>query len=179
MTFPRLSVLRILPRIKGLILDVDGILTDGTLLYGSSGEEMKSFHVRDGHGLVLLIRSGFSVGIISGRSGPATRHRLSELGLTDVFLGIRDKMDAFRTLLAKWNLDPQQVAVMGDDVTDLPILNSSGLSITVSDAHPSVKFQADWITESPGGKGAVRQVADLLLFNRKKECSSRKEDFLC
>ena len=179
MAFPPLQVLRVLPRIRALILDVDGILTDGTLLYGNNGEEMKSFHVRDGHGLVLLRRSGFPVGIISGRKGSATEHRLSELGITDYFLGIREKKEAFRTLLDRWNLSAEQVAVMGDDVTDLDLLRSAGLSITVPDAHPSVLASADLITETPGGKGAVRQIADLLLFTLKKGRPPGKEDFLC
>jgi 3-deoxy-D-manno-octulosonate 8-phosphate phosphatase (KDO 8-P phosphatase) len=179
MAFPRLSVLRILPGIKGLILDVDGILTDGTLLFGEQGEEMKSFHVRDGHGLVLLLRSKFPVGIISGRKGAATERRMSELGIRDVFLGMRDKREAFNTLLARWNLLARQVAVMGDDVTDLEILRSAGLSIAVPDSHPTVLASVDWVTEFPGGRGAVREVADLLLFQLTKGGTPGKEDFLC
>ncbi len=173
-----LPVLRRLPSIRGLVLDVDGVLTDGRLSFGPT-EEMKSFHVRDGHGVALLLRSGFPVGIISGRSGAATERRLADLGIQDFFLGIRDKSQAFDTLLSRWKLEPDQVAAMGDDVTDLVLLRRAGLFIAVSDSHPSVLQRADWVTSAPGGQGAVRQVSDALLFVRNRKCRDKGEDHLC
>ncbi|EQD24378.1 MAG: bifunctional protein HldE [Leptospirillum sp. Group IV 'UBA BS'] len=173
-----LAVLRRLPSIRALVLDVDGVLTDGRLSFGPP-DELKSFHVRDGHGLALLLRSGFPVGIISGRSGAAAKRRLADLGIRDFFLGIRDKSSALDSLLDRWNLKEKQVAAMGDDVTDLVLLERAGLSIAVSDAHPSVTRKVDWITGAPGGYGAVRQVADALLFVLKRSGKVPGEDPLC
>lgn len=168
MIAPPLSVLRILPRIQGLVLDVDGVLTDGRLTYGETREELKGFHVRDGHGLALLVRSGFHVGVISGRGGAATSRRLLELGIGDVFLEVRNKAQALGTILDRWHLPASCVAVMGDDETDKEILLLAGLSITVADAHPAILRCARWVTAAGGGNGAVRQVADALLFVRKR-----------
>ena len=173
-----LSVRRRLPTLRGLILDIDGVLTDGRLHFGST-DEFKSFHVRDGHGLALLLRSGFSIGIISGRSGKATERRLEELGIQDFYLGVRDKSGAFDSLLGRWNMNAGETGVMGDDVTDLPLLARSGLAITVFDAHPAVRRQAHWLTSAPGGFGAVREVADALLFVRNREIAYRTEDHRC
>ncbi|MCL4486122.1 MAG: HAD-IIIA family hydrolase [Nitrospirae bacterium] len=162
---------------RGLILDVDGVLTDGRLYFGPS-DELKSFHVRDGHGIALLLRSGFPVGIISGRSGAATERRLSDLGIRDFILGVRDKSSAMDSLLSRWNLQPGEVAAMGDDVTDLILLGRSGLSIAPADSHPAVKRRVDWITRAPGGGGAVREFSDALLFAQKRGSGSG-EDHRC
>lgn len=173
-----LSVRRLLPSIHGLILDIDGILTDGRLVY-SDTEEAKTFHVRDGHGLALLVRAGFPVGVISGRAGSATERRLEELGIRDYFLGIRDKIGAFETLLDRWRMNDTDVGMMGDDITDLPLLERAGLSITVPDAHPVVRRQAAWLTTLSGGGGAVREVADALLFVMKRGRLPAQEGYLC
>ena len=174
-----LSVRRRLPLMRGLILDVDGVLTDGRLHYGPGEEELKSFHVRDGHGIVRLLRNGFPVGIISGRSGEATRRRLEDLGIKEIHLGIRDKGAVFKELLITWGLDPAQVAVMGDDITDLSMMTTGALSITVSDGDRWLASKADWVTNAPGGTGAVREVADALLFVRKRGLPHNQEDGLC
>lgn len=173
-----LPVLRRLPAIRGLILDVDGVLTDGRLSFGPP-DEMKSFHVRDGHGIALLLRSGFLVGVISGRSGAATERRLSDLGIRDFILGVRDKSSAMDTLLTRWSLDSSLIAAMGDDVTDMLLLGRAGLSIAPADSHRSVLRAVDWITTAPGGAGAVRQVSDALLFTQKRTGKGTGEDHRC
>ena len=174
-----LSVRRRLPLLRGLILDVDGVLTDGRLHYGPGNEELKSFHVRDGHGIVRLLRNGFPVGIISGRSGEATRRRLEDLGITEIRLGVRDKGAVFKELLSIWNLSPAQVAVMGDDITDLSMMTTGALSITVSDGDRGLASKVNWVTNAPGGAGAVREVADTLLFVRQRGLPKNQEDGLC
>ncbi|MGC8529954.1 MAG: KdsC family phosphatase [Leptospirillia bacterium] len=174
-----LSVRRRLPLMRGLILDVDGILTDGRLHYGPGEEELKSFHVRDGHGIVRLLRDGFPVGIISGRSGDATRRRLEDLGIKEIHLGIRDKGAVFNALLATWKLAPAQVAVMGDDITDLSMMVTGALSITVPDGDRGLASKVHWVTNAPGGSGAVREVADALLFVRNRGLPHNQEDGLC
>lgn len=174
-----LSVRRRLPLIQGLVLDVDGVLTDGRLHYGPGTEELKSFHVRDGHGIVRLLREKFLVGIISGRAGEATQRRLEDLGVADIHLGVRDKGDVFATVLRRWGLLPSQVAVIGDDITDLPMMMTGALAITVADGDRSLSAKVQWVTRSPGGAGAVREVADALLFVRKRGRPHNQEDGLC
>ena len=149
--------------IRLLVLDVDGVLTDGRLYFSSRGEEMKSFHVRDGAGIVRLIRAGIQVAVISGRQSRAVERRMSELGVTWVRQGIEDKMLALRELLDILGLGPQAVASMGDDLADLPIFEVARLAIAVADAHAAVKSRAHFITQAMGGQGAVREVCDLIL----------------
>ncbi len=153
--------------VRLLVLDVDGVLTDGRLYFSSKGEELKCFHVRDGAGIVQLVRAGIQVAVISGRSSRAVERRMSELGVTWVRQGIDDKLSALRELLDILGLGPQAVATMGDDVPDLPLFDVARLAITVADAHASVKSRAHFITQAMGGQGAVREVCDLILESQQ------------
>jgi 3-deoxy-D-manno-octulosonate 8-phosphate phosphatase (KDO 8-P phosphatase) len=154
--------------IRLLVLDVDGVLTDGRLYFTARGEQTKCFHVRDGAGIVQLLRSGVQVAVISGRNSPAVERRMSELGVTWVRQGIEDKLMALRELLDILGLTSQAVACMGDDVADLPILDVARLAVTVADGHASVKSRAHFITQSAGGQGAVREVCDLILESQRR-----------
>jgi 3-deoxy-D-manno-octulosonate 8-phosphate phosphatase (KDO 8-P phosphatase) len=153
--------------IRLLILDVDGVLTDGRLNFSARGEEHKCFHVRDGAGMVQLLRSGVQIAVISGRQSRAVDHRMTELGVSWVRQGVEDKLSVLRELLDILNLGPQAVASVGDDSADLPIMQVVRLAIAVSDAHASVKSQAHFITQAPGGQGAVREVCDLILESQR------------
>lgn len=154
--------------IRLLVLDVDGVLTDGRLYFSSRGEEMKCFHVRDGAGIVQLVRAGLQVAVISGRSSRAVERRMSELGVTWVRQGIDDKLAALSELLDILGLSTRSIACMGDDVADLPLLDAARLAVTVPDAHPSVKSRAHFITQASGGQGAVREVCDLILESQRR-----------
>lgn len=154
--------------IRLLVLDVDGVLTDGRLIFSSRGEEQKCFHVRDGAGIVQLLRTGVQIAVISGRQSRAVDKRMSELGVTWVRQGISDKLSALRELLDILALGPQAVASVGDDTPDLPIFEVARLAIAVADAHQSVKSQAHFITQAPGGQGAVREVCDLILDTQRR-----------
>lgn len=153
-------------RVRLLVLDVDGVLTDGRLLYGPEGELIKAFDVKDGLGLKLLMREGIEVAIISARNAPALRRRLTELGVARLYLGRSDKESALGELLGELSMSPDEVAYCGDDVLDLPVLRRVGLSIAPADAHPKVQDEVGWITDRPGGRGAVREIADWLLEAR-------------
>lgn len=159
--------------IRLLVLDVDGVLTDGRLYFSARGEQMKCFHVRDGAGIKQLLNAGLQVAVISGRRSKAVDKRMSELGVTWVRQGVEDKLTALRELMDILNLTPQAVASVGDDSPDLPLLEVARLAIAVADAHPSVKSQAHFITQAPGGQGAVREVCDLILDGRRLEASRR------
>ena len=159
--------------VRLLVLDVDGVLTDGRLYFSSRGEQLKCFHVRDGAGIKQVLQAGLQVAVISGRQSKMVERRMSELGVTWVRQGVEDKLTALRELLDILNLTPQAVASVGDDVPDLPLLETSRLAIAVADAHQSVKSQAHFITQAPGGLGAVREVCDLILEGRRLESSRR------
>lgn len=154
-------------RIRLLVLDVDGVLTDGRLLYDADGREAKSFHVRDGYGIQQVMAAGVTVAVISGRPSAAAAARLAELGVTRVYLGRNDKRAVFDHLLGELGVAASQVACVGDDVTDLDIMAQAGLGITVADAHRDVLRAADWVTAAGGGRGAVREICDLLLASRR------------
>ncbi|OEU75255.1 MAG: phenylphosphate carboxylase subunit delta [Desulfuromonadales bacterium C00003068] len=149
--------------IKLLLLDVDGILTDGRIIYDNNGIESKAFHVRDGHGLKMLQRAGFKVGIITGRESNVVAHRAKELGIEFVYQGAKNKMIPYEEILAKTGLEDSQVAYAGDDLIDLPVLRRVGCSFTVADAVSDIKPYVDYITTLAGGCGAVREICDLLL----------------
>jgi 3-deoxy-D-manno-octulosonate 8-phosphate phosphatase (KDO 8-P phosphatase) len=149
--------------IRLLVLDVDGVLTDGRLYFSPQGEEMKVFHVRDGAGIVQVLRAGIAVAVISGRDSRAVERRMSELGVSWVRQGVSDKLAALREILDILGLGPQAVACVGDDTPDLPLLANARLGVAVADAHPSVRDKAHFVTRLPGGRGAVREVCDLLL----------------
>lgn len=150
-------------KIKLLLLDIDGVLTDGAIIIDDLGVETKSFHVRDGHGIVLLRRSGIEVGFITGRSSKVVQLRAKELGVQLVYQGIPNKADAYREIKQKIGLTDEQIAYAGDDLTDLPILQCCGLAIAVKDGWPGLKKWVDYVTERAGGRGAVREISDLLL----------------
>jgi 3-deoxy-D-manno-octulosonate 8-phosphate phosphatase (KDO 8-P phosphatase) len=153
-------------RVKLLVLDVDGVLTDGRLYISAAGEELKVFHVRDGSGLVALQRAGLTVAIISGRNSPAVARRAVELGIRHVSQGIDDKAVELDRLLQQLGVDAGEVACIGDDTPDLPMLRMAGLAVAVADAHPALDSEVHWVTPSAGGLGAVRDVCDLLLSAR-------------
>ncbi len=146
-----------------LILDVDGVLTDGRITYTSDGKEIKSFDAKDGHGIVLARDSKFKIALISGRNSPVTEIRANELKIDLVFQGIRDKKKALRQIMEDMNIGLEQVAYVGDDVIDIPVMEIVGLSVAVADAHPKVLQIANWVTERRGGRGAVREFVDLLM----------------
>ena len=154
-------------QIKLLILDVDGVLTDGKIWLSPQGEELKAFHVHDGVGIKQLQKSNIEVAIITGRSSPAVSIRMQELNIQHVYLGQEDKFQAYCELLKKTNCKPHQVAMMGDDLPDLAIMQHVGVKITVADACDTVKKQADYITQRKGGDAAVRETCDLILSFRK------------
>jgi 3-deoxy-D-manno-octulosonate 8-phosphate phosphatase (KDO 8-P phosphatase) len=149
--------------IRLVVLDVDGVLTDGRLYYGADGEQLKVFHVRDGHGIKALVSAGVRVAIISGRRSPAVARRAQELGIDPVLQGIDDKGTALRALLDTLQLPAAAAACLVDDTPDLPMMAIVGLPVAVADAHPRVLRAARWITRSPGGHGALRELADHLL----------------
>lgn len=149
--------------LKLLILDVDGVLTDGRLFFDNEGTEYKSFHARDGHGIKLLQQTGVQVAVISGRSSNSVALRMKSLGIAHVFQGHENKRSAFSELLATTGVNPEQAAYVGDDVLDLPIMTQVGLAIAVQDANFAVKERADWCTCLPGGQGAVREVCDMIM----------------
>jgi 3-deoxy-D-manno-octulosonate 8-phosphate phosphatase (KDO 8-P phosphatase) len=153
-------------RVRLLVLDVDGVLTDGRLHFTARGEETKVFHVRDGSGIVAVQRAGVAVAIISGRASEAVTRRANELGIQHVFQGISDKQVALDGLLARLGVSPDALACVGDDTPDLPMLERATLAVAVADAHPTARAAAHWTTQSPGGHGAVREVCDLLLSAR-------------
>jgi len=155
-------------RVRLLVLDVDGVLTDGRLCYDAEGRESKSFHVRDGYGMQQLMAGGIPIAVISGRRSAAAAARLAELGVRHVHLGRNDKRVVLDQLLAELRISPAEVACVGDDVPDLPILRGAGLAITVADAHPDVLAAVHWVTAAAGGCGAVREVCDLLLASRRE-----------
>ena len=157
------AVIARLARIKLLLLDVDGVLTDGRIIYDSSGAEIKAFHVRDGIGLRLLMAAGKQVGIITGRSSQALSHRCRDLGIDMLFDGVQEKGKVFQQVLDTHALSPEEVAFVGDDLPDLPPMRRAGLAVAVADAHPLVLNLAHMVTESCGGKGAVREVCEAIL----------------
>ena len=152
--------------IRLLVLDVDGVLTDGRLYFSPGGEELKCFDVRDGYGLKALQRAGIAVALISGRRSAAVEARARELGIEHVHQGIEDKRAVFRDLLERLGIEAAAVACVGDDAPDVPLLEAAGLAVAVADAHESARAAADYVTSRQGGRGAVREVCDLLVAVR-------------
>jgi 3-deoxy-D-manno-octulosonate 8-phosphate phosphatase (KDO 8-P phosphatase) len=150
-------------KIHLLILDVDGVLTDGRIILDNAGNEYKAFHVRDGHGIKMLLRAGIKVAVITGRSSKVVEIRARELGITDVFQGCKDKLAAYSTLLDAYGLVDTQVAYVGDDIVDVAVLARVGLPVAVADADPEVMRYGLLVTARKGGMGAVREVADIIL----------------
>ncbi len=146
-----------------LVLDVDGVLTDGRLYYSESGHETKAFHIHDGLGIKLLQRSGVEVAIITGRSSQLLERRARELGIERVIQGREDKLTALEELLEPLQIEWQHIAYMGDDLPDLAAVRRVGLGMTVANANPLLRQHADWISQLPGGAGAVREAAEFIL----------------
>ncbi|MBS3757437.1 MAG: HAD hydrolase family protein [Desulfobacterales bacterium] len=152
-----------LQNIKLLLLDVDGVLTDGSLAYTNGQVETKVFHVRDGLGIKMLHQGGIKTGIVTGRSSAALIRRCRELGVDMFFDGIRDKAEVLDQIISDTGYNTDEIAFMGDDLPDLPLLKKIGLAIAVADAHELVCQQADIVTQTVGGRGAVREVCEMLL----------------
>ena len=150
-------------QIKLVIFDVDGVLTDGKLFFDGQGGEYKGFHARDGLGINLLRKTGVEVAVISGRKSPSVALRMASLGIERVFQGQEDKLAAFDSLRRELKLEPVQIAHVGDDLLDLPLLRRAGLAVAVADANPAILPFAHWRTENPGGAGAAREVCDLIM----------------
>ena len=155
-------------KIRLLILDVDGVLSDGLIYMGNHGEEFKAFNVRDGYGIRSALTSGIEIAIITGRKAKLVEDRCETLGITHLYQGQSDKLLAYRELLAKLSLTPEQVAYVGDDLIDWPVMAEIGLSVAVADAHPLLLPRVDYVTRINGGRGAVREVCDLLLLAQGK-----------
>ena len=155
-----------LAKIELLILDVDGVLTDGRLYFGARGEALKVFHVRDGHGIKLLMAAGVAVAAFSGRRSAAVGVRMRELGVPHVVQACGDKVAALQRLAHRLGLAPLSCACICDDTPDLPLMSAVGMAGAVADAHPLVKSAAHWVARAKGGQGAVRELCDALLRAR-------------
>ena len=150
-------------KIKLLLLDVDGVLTDGGIVVDNRGEEVKRFDVRDGHGIRLLMRAGIQVGLITGRSSKVVSHRAKDLGIRMVYQKVYNKVECYEKIKKKTGLKDQEIAYVGDDIVDLPILRKVGLAMTVKDCWRELKRVVDYVTAGGGGRGAVREIVELLL----------------
>lgn len=153
-------------KVRLLIFDVDGVLTDGSLYFGHDGREYKVFHSRDGHGMKMLRDSGVEIAIITARSSQAVAYRAANLGLEHVYQGQQEKRVAYAQVIAKLNISHEEVGYVGDDVVDLPVMVQVGLAIAVADAHPEVLKRAHWSTHHPGGRGAARDACELIMRAR-------------
>ncbi len=150
-------------RIKVIIFDVDGVMTDGSLMIGDDGQEYKSFHSLDGLGMKLLKASGVEMAIITGRTSNVVTKRAETTGIAHFYQGVEDKLEAFEDLVRKMNVSPEECAFMGDDVVDLPPMRRAGLAIAVPSATPLVKEYAHYTTQAQAGRGAVREACELLM----------------
>ncbi len=150
-------------KIRLVIFDIDGVLTTGALFIGDDGQEYKAFNSKDGHGLRMLQDGGVEVAIITGRSSNVVAHRAKDLGITRIYQGKREKLPAYEELLKETGLSHEEVAYVGDDVVDLPVMSKVGLAICVQDGHAFVKQHSHWITPANGGCGAGRDVCEMIL----------------
>ncbi len=156
-------LIEIAMEIKLLILDVDGVLTDGSIILDDGGNELKAFYVRDGHGIKMLSRIGVNVAIITGRYSKVVERRAHELGITEVYQRCHIKSVAYEHLTEKLNVSDNEIAYIGDDIVDISIMKRVGLPVAVADAEEATKAEAIIITKKPGGRGAVREICDLIL----------------
>ncbi|GAQ95341.1 rfaE bifunctional protein, domain II [Thermodesulfovibrio aggregans] len=160
---PSAEIIKKAEKVKFLILDVDGVLTRGDIILDEENNEFKIFNVKDGHGLVMLNKSGIGVAIITGRNSKALQRRMKELGITEVHQGSREKLKIFQQIVEKYNLKKEEISAMGDDIIDLSILSRAGLSVAPQDAHEEVKKIVDLVTHCKAGQGAVRELCDIIL----------------
>lgn len=163
MIFESDDIIKKAEKVNMLILDVDGVLTDGRIIYDNEGRELKFFHVRDGHGLKLLSRYGIKTGIITGRSSSIVDKRAGELGIEFVFQNVKDKKMVIDQIFKEQQVKPEEIAYVGDDIVDIPVFKRVGLRITVPDAPYEVRKEVDYITLNYAGKGAVREVCEIIL----------------
>jgi len=157
---------RLLP-LKGLIMDVDGVLTDGRIIINDRGEESKNFHVRDGHGVKLLKRSGFQLALLTGRQSRTVEHRAKELGIDTIFQKVHDKIAAYQQIKLKFALNDEQICYVGDDLVDIPVLRKVGFAVTVADGIPELDQYIHWRSRYPGGGGAIRELCELILWTQQ------------
>jgi 3-deoxy-D-manno-octulosonate 8-phosphate phosphatase (KDO 8-P phosphatase) len=157
------DILQRAKQVRLVIFDVDGVLTDGSLFLGDDGQEYKAFNSRDGHGMTMLQQTGVILAVITGRTSEVVRIRMESLGVEHVYQGRRDKVPAYEELKCTVGLSDEQIAYVGDDVVDLPIMRRVGFAIAVADAHPLLQRHAHWQTPSPGGRGAGRDVCELIM----------------
>ncbi len=160
---PKKSLSFKLKRIKLLLLDVDGVMTDGGIYYSNSGDEFKKFNIHDGYGITKLKRAGINAGIITGRISNLVARRAEELGIKEIYQNLENKLEAYNSIKKKLGYIDTDIAYIGDDEFDLPVLERAGFSAAPSDAVPSVKKQVDYICKLGGGKGAVREIIELIL----------------
>ncbi len=157
------SVLDKARKIRLLILDVDGVMTSGALFFDNNGQEYKAFNSLDGHGLKMLQHSGVTVAVITGRKSTLVEHRMQDLGIAHLHQGHADKLPVFQAMQQQMGLTREQIAYAGDDVVDLPVMLSSGFAVSVANGHHLARQYADWVTPSAGGRGAVRELCELLM----------------
>ncbi len=160
------GVLKKASDVELVLLDVDGVLTDGSIVIDSEGRELKFFNVRDGHAIKLLQRAGIPVGFISGRFSEATLRRAKDLSVDKVYVGAKDKLSVFHDLLEELGTSEKKVCYIGDDLVDIPVMRRVGFPVAVGDAMDEVKKVAVYVTSLPGGKGAVREVAEIILKSK-------------
>lgn len=159
-------------KIKLLICDVDGVFSDGLVYMSNSGEELKTFHTRDGYGVRSALTSNIQIAVITGRKSKIVENRMTALGITHIYQGIDDKLEPYHKLLKTYNVSPEEVAYIGDDLVDTPVMMEVGLAVCVADGHPLVRKQAHLTTYLNGGHGALRELTDLLLLSQDKFASS-------
>jgi len=171
------SLLQKARNIKLVIFDIDGVLTSGALFIGDDGQEYKAFHSQDGHGIRMLQDCGLQAAVITGRKSSVVLHRMKDLGVDIIYQGYRDKRPAFAELLQQTGLDATEIAYMGDDVVDLPVMSQVGLAVAVNNAHPFVRDHSDWVTRKAGGTGAAREFIEHLL-NAQDKLAAKLESYL-
>lgn len=162
------STLEIAKQIKLLICDVDGVFSDGLIYMGNEGEELKTFHTRDGYGVKSLMNAGIKIAIITGRRSQIVENRMKALGISLIYQGQDDKVKAYRDICDKLNIPPQHTGYIGDDLIDWPVMEQVALKVCVADGHPLLAKRANYVTVIKGGHGAVREVCDLILQARNE-----------
>ncbi len=160
------QIMTIAKQIKLLICDVDGVFSDGLVYMGNQGEELKTFHTRDGYGVKTLMQAGVQVAIITGRQSQIVTNRMTALGIKLIYQGQDNKLLAYQDILDQLQLSPEQVGYIGDDLIDWPVMEKVALKVSVQDGHPLLVQRANYVTYTPGGRGAVREVCDLILQAR-------------
>lgn len=153
----------LLPKIKTFIFDVDGVLTDGKILINSDGELLRSFDTKDGYAMKCALVKGFKIAIITGGRNEAVRERFKELGIIDIYLGAHHKLDAYQDLMDNYDLNPEEILYIGDDIPDIPVMEKVGLGCCPADAASDVKAMADYVSHKKGGEGCVRELIEQVL----------------